>query len=80
MRACRHTLPLREFAGERWILEPDARSAIVRVHTAFVATAALVGSTVRVDGCEYRCVAVEHSPGEAAQATGARLRLFVESL
>lgn len=74
MQTDRHTMLPREFAADRWILEPDARSAIVRGHPAFVPADALVGRTIRVDGCEYRCVAVE--PDRA----GARLRLFVESL
>jgi hypothetical protein len=74
MQAPPHAPRPREFAADRWILEPDARSAIVRGHAAVVRPDALVGSTIRVDGCEYRCVAVEQ-----LQA-GARLRLFVESL
>jgi hypothetical protein len=74
MRPDRHFTPPRAFAAERWILEPDARSAIVRGPPAAVRADALVGSTIRVDGCEYRCVAVR--PDRA----GARLRLFVESL
>jgi hypothetical protein len=79
MRTASNTMQPCEFAAERWILEPDARSAIVRVHPA-LATGALVGSTIRVDGCEYRCVAVQRSAGAPASAAGARLRLFVESL
>ena len=62
----------REFAADCWILEPDARSAIVGAQLS-IARTALVGSLVRVDGCDYRCIAVEPAPG-------ARLRLFVESL
>ena len=67
----------REFAAERWILEFDARSAIVHAPPMIV-EAALVGSTVRVDGCEYRCIAAKRSPG--GPVSGTRLRLFVESL
>jgi hypothetical protein len=79
MRAESHTIRPREFAADRWILESDARSAIVYAHPAFVATETLVGSTIRVDGCEYRCVAVERGDGEPLPP-GVRLRLFVESL
>jgi hypothetical protein len=67
-----HTTRPREFAADRWILETDARSAIVSAQRTLARTP-LVGSLVRVDGCDYRCVAVEPAPG-------ARLRLFVESL
>jgi hypothetical protein len=62
----------RDFSADRWILEPDARSAIVDTQQA-LAAGALVGSTVRIDGCDYRCIRVEPAPG-------VRLRLFVESL
>jgi hypothetical protein len=58
--------------AERWILEPDARAAIVRTSRPDVATA-LVGATAGADGCDYRCVAV-------AAAPRARLRPLVESL
>jgi hypothetical protein len=77
MRADSHTTRTREFAAERWILEPDTRSAIVRAHLP-IGLSALVGSTIRVDGCEYRCVAVDSCAG--APAAGTQLRLFVESL
>ncbi len=68
---------LREFAADRWILESDARSAIVHACPTLV-DATLVGSTIRVDGCDYRCLAVERRP--SGRADGVWLRLFVESL
>jgi hypothetical protein len=71
-----HRLP-REFTADRWILESDARSAIVYASPT-LADATLVGSTIRVDGCDYCCVAIERGPG--GRAAGVRLRLFVESL
>jgi len=65
-----------EFRAERWILEEDARSAVVRVSPG-VRIADLVGLTIRVDGCAYRCTAAERFP---PSSPAGRVRLFVESL
>jgi hypothetical protein len=64
-----------EFRAERWILEEDARSAVVRVSPG-VRIADLVGLAIRIDGCDYRCTAAERLP---PSATAGRVRLFVES-
>ena len=64
-----------EFIAERWILEEDGRSAIVRLPPG-VRVAGLVGIAIRVDGCDYRCIAAERCP---ASAMAGRARLYVES-
>jgi hypothetical protein len=64
-----------EFQAERWILEEDARSAIVRLSPG-ARLASLIGLAIRIDGCSYRCIAAERCP---PPSTAGRVRLFVES-
>ena len=63
-----------DFRAERWILEEDARSAIVSLSPG-VRVASLIGLAIRIDGCSYRCIAAERCP----PSTPGRARLFVES-
>ena len=80
MQAQRHIIRRSDFAAHRWILEADSRSAIVESYLAPADSDALVGRTVSVDGCEYRCVGVSRGAARPAAAGTTRLRLYLESL
>ena len=79
MRAIQQTTRTPAFIAERWIVGLEARAAIVLADTTDAAAAALVGRMIRVDGCEYRCIAVHRDPSGTRPAAGPRLRLVVES-
>ena len=69
-----------EFASDHWIVGLDARVAVVHGDVRGGDAWRLVGSRVKVDGCDYRCVAVSRDASERHVSSGPRLRLFIESL